>query len=98
LETAFTIFTTIAAWDAYGPGWGDTGTLLKQDWSWEPLPAFNGVCESSTLYASTHSYHHLFQVAAMAQSFYIWRIWTLKKSIWVPILFGYVSARDTLRI
>ncbi|KAJ7893300.1 hypothetical protein B0H14DRAFT_3427385 [Mycena olivaceomarginata] len=72
LETAFTIFTTIAAWDAYGPGWGDTGTLLKQDWSWEPLPAFNGV------------------LAAMAQSFYIWRIWTLTKSIWVPILIGCV--------
>ncbi|KAJ7796389.1 hypothetical protein B0H14DRAFT_2619999 [Mycena olivaceomarginata] len=59
LETAFTIFTTIAAWDAYGPGWGDTGTLLKQDWSWEPLPAFNGVSESSTLSSDSTELLHL---------------------------------------
>ncbi|KAJ6534210.1 hypothetical protein B0H19DRAFT_1383439 [Mycena capillaripes] len=72
METVFTIFTTIAAWDAYGPGWGDTDTLLKIDWSWEPLPEFNGV------------------LATMAQSFYIWRIWTLTKSIWTPILIGCV--------
>ncbi|KAJ7187777.1 hypothetical protein C8R46DRAFT_1094 [Mycena filopes] len=43
LETVFTVFTTIAAWNQYGPGWGDTDTLVIIDWSWEPLPALDGV-------------------------------------------------------
>ncbi|KAJ7437355.1 hypothetical protein B0H11DRAFT_1936004 [Mycena galericulata] len=68
LETVFTIFMTIAAWNAYGPGWGDLETLLFVDWSFEPLPALNSI------------------LAAMAQSFYVWRIWTLSsRKIWLPI-------------
>ncbi|KAJ7761122.1 hypothetical protein B0H16DRAFT_560326 [Mycena metata] len=43
LETVFTLFITIAAWNQYGLGWGDTDTLVIIDWSWEPLPALNGV-------------------------------------------------------
>ncbi|THU99418.1 hypothetical protein K435DRAFT_964429 [Dendrothele bispora CBS 962.96] len=43
LETVFTIFMTIAAWNQYGDGWGDVDSLLIIDWSWEPLPALNGV-------------------------------------------------------
>ncbi|KAJ7758181.1 hypothetical protein DFH07DRAFT_772647 [Mycena maculata] len=72
LETIFTIFTTIAAWDNYGPGWGDTETLFVIDWSWAPLPVFNCI------------------LAAMAQSFYIWRIWRLTNKRWLPVLIGCV--------
>ncbi|KAJ7442480.1 hypothetical protein B0H11DRAFT_2251377 [Mycena galericulata] len=65
LETVFTIFMTIAAWNAYGPGWGDLETLAIVDWSYEPLPALNSI------------------LAVMAQSFYVWRIWTLSsRKIW----------------
>ncbi|KAJ7761120.1 hypothetical protein B0H16DRAFT_1719816 [Mycena metata] len=67
LESIFTLFTTIAAWNQYGPGWGDTDTLLTIDWAWGPLPALNGI------------------LAGMAQSFYIWRIYSLSKSIYAPI-------------
>ncbi|KAG7447197.1 uncharacterized protein BT62DRAFT_67947 [Guyanagaster necrorhizus] len=42
LEIVFTIFSTIAAWDQYGPGWGDVNSILLIDWSWEPLPSLNG--------------------------------------------------------
>ncbi|KAJ7160889.1 hypothetical protein C8R46DRAFT_1105850, partial [Mycena filopes] len=70
--TLFTLFTTIAAWNQYGPGWGDTDTLIIIDWAWEPLPALNGV------------------LAGMAQCFYIWRIWSLTKKIWLPIIIGMV--------
>ncbi|PBK89866.1 hypothetical protein ARMGADRAFT_319255 [Armillaria gallica] len=42
LELIFTIFTTIAAWDQYGPGWGDVNSLMFVDWSWEPLPPLSG--------------------------------------------------------
>jgi len=42
LETVFTIFTTIAAWNQFGKNWGDVQSLLLIDWSWEPLPALNG--------------------------------------------------------
>ncbi|KAJ7045927.1 hypothetical protein C8F04DRAFT_1066727 [Mycena alexandri] len=72
LESVFTLFTTIAAWNQYGPGWGDTDTLLIIDWAWGPLPALNGV------------------LAGMAQSFYIWRIYSLSKSIFLPIFIGLV--------
>jgi len=43
LETIFTVFMTIASWNQYGPGWGDPDSLIIIDWSWEPLPALNGV-------------------------------------------------------
>ncbi|PBK85824.1 hypothetical protein ARMGADRAFT_1017632 [Armillaria gallica] len=43
LELIFTIFTTIAAWDQYGPGWGDVDSLMFIDWSWEPLAQLNGI-------------------------------------------------------
>ncbi|KAJ7194352.1 hypothetical protein GGX14DRAFT_679195 [Mycena pura] len=43
LETVFTLFITIAAWNAYGPGWGDVDTLTIIDWSWDPLPGLNGI-------------------------------------------------------
>ncbi|KAK0236754.1 hypothetical protein EDD85DRAFT_834808 [Armillaria nabsnona] len=42
LELIFTIFSTIAAWDQYGPGWGDVNSILLIDWAWEPLPSLNG--------------------------------------------------------
>ncbi|KAJ7187265.1 hypothetical protein C8R46DRAFT_1207224 [Mycena filopes] len=42
-ESIFTLFTAIAAWNQYGVGWGDVDSLLIIDWSWEPLPALNGV-------------------------------------------------------
>lgn len=42
LETIFTIFTTIAAWDQFGLNWGEIQSHLIIDWSWEPLPALNG--------------------------------------------------------
>ncbi|KAJ7187797.1 hypothetical protein C8R46DRAFT_1205036 [Mycena filopes] len=74
LQTVFTLFITIAAWNQYGPGWGDTDTLGTIDWSWEPLPALSGV------------------LAAWAQGFYIWRIWSLTKQLWLPILIGMVMA------
>lgn len=45
LETVFTVFMTIAAWNAYGPGWGDPETLAIVDWSFEPLPALNSIRE-----------------------------------------------------
>ncbi|KAJ7187272.1 hypothetical protein C8R46DRAFT_1207231 [Mycena filopes] len=73
LETIFTFFTAIAAWNQYGPGWGDIDSILFIDWSWDPLPALNGT------------------LAAIAQGFYIWRIWTLTKSIWMPIVIGFMA-------
>ncbi|KAJ7187273.1 hypothetical protein C8R46DRAFT_1207232 [Mycena filopes] len=72
VETLFTLFTTIAAWNQYGPGWGDPRTLSVIDWAWDPLPALNGV------------------VAAIAQSFYLWRVWSLTRRMWMPILIGCV--------
>ncbi|KAJ7749317.1 hypothetical protein DFH07DRAFT_557709 [Mycena maculata] len=71
LETVFTVFMTIAAWNAYGPGWGDPDTLSVVNWSYEPLPALNSI------------------LAALAQGFYVWRIWTLsvrKMYIALPIV------------
>ncbi|KAJ7045911.1 hypothetical protein C8F04DRAFT_1388464 [Mycena alexandri] len=73
LETIFTLFITMAAWNQYGLGWGDTDTLVIIDWAWEPLPALNGV------------------LAGIAQSFYIWRIWSLTKQLWLPIIIGLVT-------
>ncbi|KAJ7073333.1 hypothetical protein B0H15DRAFT_963841 [Mycena belliarum] len=72
LETIFTIFTTIAAWNDYGRGWGDLQTLVVIDWSWSPLPGLNAI------------------LAGMAQSFYIWRIWSLMNALWLPIGIGCV--------
>ncbi|KAJ7039913.1 hypothetical protein C8F04DRAFT_1085313 [Mycena alexandri] len=71
-ETAFTFFTTCGAWLLFGQGWGNTDTLSQFDWSWAPLPVFNGIIE------------------ALAQSFYIWRIWSLTNSIWMPIVISLV--------
>ncbi|KAJ7045914.1 hypothetical protein C8F04DRAFT_1249281 [Mycena alexandri] len=78
LESVFTLFTTIAAWNQYGPGWGDTDTLLIIDWAWGPLPVLNGV------------------LAGMAQSFYIWRIYSLSKLIILPILIGLVMLTQVI--
>ncbi|KAJ7689672.1 hypothetical protein B0H17DRAFT_1066030 [Mycena rosella] len=73
METIFSLFTTIAAWNSYGPGWGDIDTLLVLDWSWTPLPILNAV------------------LAGMAQSFYIWRIWSLMRGHrYIPIFIGAV--------
>ncbi|PBK88113.1 hypothetical protein ARMGADRAFT_1168281 [Armillaria gallica] len=41
LEFIFTIFSTIAAWNQYGPGWGDVDSILFLDWSWTALPQLN---------------------------------------------------------
>jgi hypothetical protein len=45
---------TIAAWNGYGPGWGDIETLLVMDWSWIPLPIINSVCKSDTKHFSRY--------------------------------------------
>ncbi|KAJ7707066.1 hypothetical protein B0H16DRAFT_1901427 [Mycena metata] len=63
---------TLPVTNSYGPGWGDTDTLLTIDWAWGPLPALNGI------------------LAGMAQSFYIWRIYSLSKSIYAPIFIALV--------
>jgi len=65
LETVFTIFCTIAAWNEFGVGWGDLNTLVVIDWSWEPLPALDSI------------------LAAMAQCFYMWRIYRLTQKRWL---------------
>ncbi|KAJ7770633.1 hypothetical protein B0H16DRAFT_1516131 [Mycena metata] len=72
LETLFTFFTIIGAWLFFGQGWGDTELLTHFDWSWAPLPFFNGIIET------------------LAQGFYVWRIWSLTKSIWMPIIISLV--------
>ncbi|KAJ7758049.1 hypothetical protein B0H16DRAFT_659394 [Mycena metata] len=72
LETVFTLFTTISAWNQYGSAWGDVDTIFIIDWAWDPLPALNGV------------------LAGIAQSFYIYRIWSLTRTVWRPILIGCV--------
>ncbi|KAF8904318.1 hypothetical protein CPB85DRAFT_975128 [Mucidula mucida] len=38
LETVFTVFMTIAAWNTFGPYWGVTEAILFLNWSWIPLP------------------------------------------------------------
>ena len=43
LESAFTLFTAIAAWNNFGANWGDVDTLLFIDWSWDPLPILNAL-------------------------------------------------------
>ncbi len=43
IETIFTIFMDIGAWNQYGPGWGDVGPLLFLDWSWKPLAELNAI-------------------------------------------------------
>ncbi|KAJ7187264.1 hypothetical protein C8R46DRAFT_1207223 [Mycena filopes] len=72
LESVFTLFTNIAAWNQYGPGWGDPTSILFIDWAWGPLPALNGI------------------LAAICQSFYIWRIWGLTKSFVIPAFIGCI--------
>ncbi|KAJ6611005.1 hypothetical protein B0H10DRAFT_379785 [Mycena sp. CBHHK59/15] len=72
LESVFTIFMTIAAWNAYGPGWGDIETLAIMDWSWVVFPPLNGI------------------LSGMAQSFYIWRIWSLTHKLWLPMIIGCI--------
>ena len=47
LETVFTIFMTIAAWNTYGLGWGDLHAILFIDWSWDPLTEINAIRKSS---------------------------------------------------
>jgi hypothetical protein len=73
LETIFTLFTTIAAWNSYGPGWGAIESLLVIDWSWEPLPALNGF------------------IAMMVQSFYVWRIWSLTRNIYICVFIEAIA-------
>ncbi|KAJ8456466.1 hypothetical protein ONZ45_g8709 [Pleurotus djamor] len=46
LESAFTLFTAIAAWNNFGANWGDVDTLLFIDWSWDPLPILNALVAS----------------------------------------------------
>ncbi|KAJ7439015.1 hypothetical protein B0H11DRAFT_2103067 [Mycena galericulata] len=43
LETGFSILITIAAWNAFGPGWGDPDTLGELDWTWLPMLALNAI-------------------------------------------------------
>ncbi|KAF7343100.1 hypothetical protein MVEN_01740400 [Mycena venus] len=73
LETGFSILITIAAWNAFGPGWGDPDTLGELDWTWLVMLPLNAI------------------LAAMAQGFYSWRIWSLtNRRLWLPILIGCV--------
>ncbi|KAJ8509100.1 hypothetical protein ONZ45_g8708 [Pleurotus djamor] len=46
LETMFTLFTAIAAWNNFGANWGDVQTLYTIDWSWDPLPITNALVAS----------------------------------------------------
>lgn len=52
IETIFTVMTTIAAWNNFGPGFGDINTLIVIDWSWDPLPELNGfiACMAQSFY------------------------------------------------
>ncbi|KAJ7454341.1 hypothetical protein B0H11DRAFT_2287980 [Mycena galericulata] len=43
LETGFSILITIAAWNAFGPGWGDPDTLGELDWTWLAMLALNAI-------------------------------------------------------
>ncbi|KAJ7254143.1 hypothetical protein C8J57DRAFT_1722164 [Mycena rebaudengoi] len=43
LETGFSILITIAAWNAFGPGWGDTDTLGELDWTWLLMLPLNAI-------------------------------------------------------
>ncbi|KAF8144066.1 hypothetical protein K438DRAFT_2029318 [Mycena galopus ATCC 62051] len=43
LETGFSILITIAAWNAFGPGWGDPDTLGELDWTWVVMLALNAI-------------------------------------------------------
>ncbi|KAF8219904.1 hypothetical protein L208DRAFT_1448443 [Tricholoma matsutake] len=45
-EVAFTLFTLINAWAAFGTGWGDVNTLMYQHWSLVPLAPLNGIIAS----------------------------------------------------
>jgi hypothetical protein len=45
LETGFSILITIAAWNAFGPGWGDTDTLGELDWTWLLMLPLNAICQ-----------------------------------------------------
>ncbi len=49
LETVFTVFVTIAAWNMFGSHWGDTEAILILDWSWTPLPPLSSFSEQSLL-------------------------------------------------
>ncbi|KAJ7599314.1 hypothetical protein C8J56DRAFT_1093936 [Mycena floridula] len=65
LESVFTLFTTIAAWNAYGPGWGDVNTLIIIDWSWSALPALNG------LLAAMAQGFYIWRIQKLTKSFWI---------------------------
>ncbi|KAF9017485.1 hypothetical protein BDZ89DRAFT_1045106 [Hymenopellis radicata] len=72
LETLFTVFMTIAAWNTFGSRWGDVNAILVFDRSWSPLPPL-----------SSFSMECFMSTSGMAQSFYAWRIYRMTKSIWL---------------
>ncbi|KAJ7637823.1 hypothetical protein B0H17DRAFT_1216951 [Mycena rosella] len=79
LETGFSILITIAAWNAFGSGWGDPDTLGELDWTWLVMLPLNAI------------------LAAMAQGFYSWRIWSLtNRRLWLPILIGCVMLTQVM--
>ncbi len=45
IETVFTVFMTIAAWNTFGPYWGVTEAILFLNWSWIPLPPLSSFSE-----------------------------------------------------
>ncbi|KAF9010317.1 hypothetical protein BDZ89DRAFT_1078223 [Hymenopellis radicata] len=72
LETVFTVFMTIAAWNTFGSHWGVPEAILFLDWSWIPLPPLSSF------------------MAGMAQTFYAWRIYSLTRSFWLPVIIELV--------
>lgn len=97
LETGFSILITIAAWNEFGAGWGDPDTLGMVDWAWLPMPALNAICKSGRLHTCAADPDCDYSVAAMAQGFYVWRIWSLtSRRLWLPVLIGCVSALTVL--
>lgn len=96
VETTFTVFMNIGAWNAYGPGWGDLTTLEYIDWSWKPLAELNSLREYVFAILQLYAETTYGTVAVMAQSFYVWRIYRLTKSIWLPVLIQCVRLTVTL--
>ncbi|KAK0207884.1 hypothetical protein DFS33DRAFT_1379430 [Desarmillaria ectypa] len=42
VETTFAVFSTIAAWNSFGKGWGNANALYGINWTWKPLTPLNG--------------------------------------------------------
>ncbi|KAF8906678.1 hypothetical protein CPB85DRAFT_1313069 [Mucidula mucida] len=83
LETVFTIFMTIGAWNAYGPWWGDLDSILIIDWSWEPLSPLSGIMAgmAQTFYA--------WRIYCLAQIIWVPLIIVLIMLVQVTVVFHF---------